>query len=517
METDILDSLEDLGYQGPLLDDEALQAAISGGASSPEFTKLCAWLVSELKLYCRLEENVHATNCPSEAEGFQLEMSGLLTELACPYSCLTRGDVTHRLLNANNCQLLLTFLISELEAARMLLVNAPQRKAQDVGGGSGCSEHFLELKGICVSLSMSKPPANITMFQFFSGIEKKLKEVLSKVPPRHVGEPLMTKTLGPLHWEKLEVINQALVNEYEVRRKMLLKRLDVTVQSFGWSDRAKSQTEKLAKVYQPLRSTLGGKSHVSVAHLLAAREDLSKILRTSSGKTREKTSCAINKVLMGRVPDRGGRPNEIEPPPPEMPVWQKRQDGPTGGGVGRGGGRGGYDQHQGGRGGGGRGERGSKVQGGWSDGGNQGHYQDGGRGGYRGGYQGGQGGPGYTAGGYQGQGYQGGGGHQGQGYQSGGYQGGNQGQGYSGGGYQGGQQGQEGGKKGHYQDGGRQQERGGRGGRGGRGRGGRGGQSGGWGGRGGQNFNQGGQFEQFFQHGGQQYNQSGFGQGFYSS
>ncbi|KAB5561894.1 hypothetical protein PHYPO_G00011760 [Pangasianodon hypophthalmus] len=359
MENDILDSLEDLGYQGPLLEDGALQAALSGGAASPEFTKLCAWLVSELKLYCRLEEDVHATN--SQADGFQLEMSGLLTELACPYSCLTRGDVTHRLLNANNCQLLLTFLISELEAARMAMVNAPQRKAQDAGGTVGCSELFLELKGICVALGMSKPPSNITMFQFFSGIEKKLKEALSKVPPRHVGGPLMNKTLGPLHWEKIEAINQALVNEYEVRRKMLLKRLDVTVQSFGWSDRAKSQTEKLAKVYQPLRSALGFKSRVCVAHLLAAREDLSKILRTSSGQTREKTSCAINKVLMGRVPDRGGRPNEIEPPPPEMPTWQKRQDGPTGGGGGRGGGRGGYDQHQGGRGGGGRGDRGGKV------------------------------------------------------------------------------------------------------------------------------------------------------------
>ncbi|KAM9466051.1 protein FAM98A [Clarias gariepinus] len=542
MENDILDSLEDLGYQGPLLEDGALQAALGGGAASPEFTKLCSWLVSELKLYCRLEENVHATNCPSEAEGFQLEMSGLLTELACPYSCLTRGDVTHRLLNANNCQLLLTFLISELEAARMVLVNAPQKKAQDGGAPSSCSEHFMELKGICVALGMSKPPSNITMFQFFSGIEKKLKEALSKVPPRHVGGPLMSKPLGPLHWEKIEVINQSLVNEYEVRRKMLLKRLDVTVQSFGWSDRAKSQTEKLAKVYQPLRTALGFKSKVCVAHLLAAREDLSKILRTSSGQTREKTSCAINKVLMGRVPDRGGRPNEIEPPPPEMPTWQKRQDGPTGGGGGRGGGRGGYDQHQGGRGGGGRGDRGGKVQGGWSDGGSQGHYQDGGRGGYHGGYHGGQqgqGGPGYPAGGYQGQGYQGAGGHhgqgyqgrgghQGQGYQSGGYQGGHQGQGYQGGGYQGGNQGQgysgggyqggqEGGNKGHHQDGGRQERGGGRGGRGGRGRGGRGGQSGGWGGRGGQNFNQGGQFEQFFQHGGHQYNQAGFGQGFYSS
>ncbi|KAI4903937.1 hypothetical protein NFI96_031940 [Prochilodus magdalenae] len=539
MEVDILDSLEDLGYQGPLLEDGALQAALGGGAASPEFTKLCAWLVSELKLYCKLEENVHATNCPSEAEGFQLEMSGLLAELACPYSSLTSGDVTRRLLNANNCQLLLTFLISELEASRMVLVNHPQKKAQDAGGNAGASELFLELKGICVALGMSKPPANITMFQFFSGIEKKacmqisfeLKEALSKVPPSHVGGPLLKKPLGPMHWEKIEAINQALVNEYEVRRKMLLKRLDVTVQSFGWSDRAKTRAEKLAKVYQPLRSSLGFKSKVSVAHLLAAREDLSKILRTSSGHIREKTACAINKVLMGRVPDRGGRPNEIEPPPPEMPTWQKRQDGPQGGGGGQhyggggrgGGGRGGYEQHQGGRGGGGRGDRGGKIQGGWSDSsgggggsGYHGQYQDGG--GYQGGGgRGGGGGGGYGGGGYQ----QGPGYYQGgqQGYQGGSYQGGQQGPGYSGGGYQGGggHQGRGGGYQhdGHYQDGGRQQDRGGRGGRGGRGRGGRGGggQSGGWGGRGGQNFNQGGQFEQYFQQGGHQYTQAGFGQG----
>lgn len=45
--------------------------------------------------------------------------------------------------------------------------------------------------------------------------------------------------------EKIEAINQALVNEYQVRRKLLLKRLDVTVQSFGWSDRAKVQLHVL--------------------------------------------------------------------------------------------------------------------------------------------------------------------------------------------------------------------------------------------------------------------------------
>lgn len=507
METDILESLEDLGYKGPLLEDGALSQAVTAGASSPEFTKLCAWLVSELRVLCKLEENVQATNSPSEAEEFQLEVSGLLGEMNCPYLSLTSGDVTKRLLIQKNCLLLLTYLISELEAARMLCVNTLPKKAQEGGG----SEVFQELKGICIALGMSKPPANITMFQFFSGIEKKLKETLAKVPPNHVGKPLLKKPMGPAHWEKIEAINQAVANEYEVRRKLLIKRLDVTVQSFGWSDRAKSQTEKLAKVYQPKRSVLSPKSTISVAHLLAARQDLSKILRTSSGSIREKTACAINKVLMGRVPDRGGRPNEIEPPPPEMPPWQKRQDGPQQPAGGRGGGRGGYEhssyggrggheQQTGGRGGrggydhGGRGGgRGNKHQGGWTDGGSGGGggYQDGG----------------YRDSGFQPSGYHGG--HSG-GYQGGGY-GGFQTTTYTGSGYQGGGYQQDN----RYQDGGHHGDRGGgRGGRGSRGgRGGRAGQGGGWGGRGSQNYHQGGQFEQHFQHGGYQYNHSGFGQG----
>lgn len=66
------------------------------------------------------------------------------------------------------------YLISELEAARMLCVNAPPKKAQEGGG----SEVFQELKGICIALGMSKPPANITMFQFFSGIEKKVRPLV---------------------------------------------------------------------------------------------------------------------------------------------------------------------------------------------------------------------------------------------------------------------------------------------------------------------------------------------------
>ena len=57
-----------------------------------------------------------------------------------------------------------------------------------------------------------------------------------------------------------------------------------------------NHAERMKKVYHPLRAALSFHSKVSVGHLFAAREDLSKIHRTSSGKIREKTACAINKV-----------------------------------------------------------------------------------------------------------------------------------------------------------------------------------------------------------------------------
>uniref|UniRef100_A0A452TSY6 Uncharacterized protein n=1 Tax=Ursus maritimus TaxID=29073 RepID=A0A452TSY6_URSMA len=94
METDILESLEDLSYKGPLLEDGTLSQAVSVGDSSPEFTKFCAWLVSEFRVFCKLEEDMQTTKSPCEAEEFQLEESGLLGEMNSPYLSLTSGYVT---------------------------------------------------------------------------------------------------------------------------------------------------------------------------------------------------------------------------------------------------------------------------------------------------------------------------------------------------------------------------------------------------------------------------------------
>ncbi|XP_046871628.1 protein FAM98B [Hypomesus transpacificus] len=356
MECDILDVLDQIGYDGPLLEEEALVKAAEAGLASAKYVNLCRWLVLQLKPLCNLEEVISSS--PEDSDSLQFEISGLLKELNCPYQSLVSGILQGGLHNKKDSLTLLLFLSSELQAAQIVRSRLTRDEEHDEEG----SPQLKHLQAICETLNIPEPREPDTAV-LFSEIENKINTVLQKLPKEHIGEPAMKPALSSEQWERLEDINKALSSEYECRRRMLIKRLDVTVQSFGWSERAKERVDSMARAYQPKRHTLALLPSVGMADLLAAREDICNLVKTSSGSSREGTACAVNKILMGRVPDRGGRPSEMNAPRPEMPPWQKRQDG--GGGWG-------------GRGGGGWG--GSK--GGWGQGGNQG-----GHGGKRGRYK----------------------------------------------------------------------------------------------------------------------------------
>lgn len=77
--------------------------------------------------------------------------------------------------------------------------------------------------------------------------------------------------------------------------------------------------------YNENRRTLKNEPEVEMADLLAARNDLLLIEKTSNAGVRKNTRSKVNSVVIGAVPDRGGRPNEQRPPPPEMPSWQKNR------------------------------------------------------------------------------------------------------------------------------------------------------------------------------------------------
>ncbi|XP_071834331.1 protein FAM98A-like [Apostichopus japonicus] len=416
MENDILDSLEDLGYQGELLEETSFREAVKGGPCSPLFTSLVSWLAENLCKLENVEASVSSTSSAEEADTFELELCGLLSELQCPHESLTQGETINRFGNEKNRLLLLDFLTTELQAARITALKEETENKMETDEDSHWDLSSKYLRQICRALQLSKPPPNITAEMLFTKLESQARAAVSK--SKHgVGTPLLKSNLSEQQWAKLAKINERMRNEYTLRRKMLLKRLDVTVQSFRWSDRAKGKEDTLASTFQPKRKALKADSGITLASLMAARDDLAKLKKTSSGVARESAKCPINKVLIGSVPDRGGRPTEATPPPPEMPSFMKRTEGSRGGGRGRGRGRGGRVQ-------GGWSNQGDKSRGSWSQdrGNSQGGFQD--RGGYQAdGYQGGGGGGGgggiyqggggvdYQRGGHNG-GYRGGGGHQ---------------------------------------------------------------------------------------------------------
>lgn len=135
----------------------------------------------------------------------------------------------------------------------------------------------------------------------------------------------------------MEKFQNELDSEYDLRREMLITRLDVTIQSFQWSDAAKSKSNTIAECYlckrQELEEVLRRNKATDIVELLAARNDLLHVEKTSSANVRKNTQTDLQKHIIGMVPDRGGRANEHQPPPPEMPAWQKnRNQGGQGGG-----------------------------------------------------------------------------------------------------------------------------------------------------------------------------------------
>lgn len=83
-----------------------------------------------------------------------------------------------------------------------------------------------------IALNFERPPNDITSEKLFTRLQNKLTEVLKTAPSELVGQPLISHQFSEADWNDLQHLQQELHDEYRMRRDMLLKRLDVTVQSF---------------------------------------------------------------------------------------------------------------------------------------------------------------------------------------------------------------------------------------------------------------------------------------------
>ncbi len=136
------------------------------------------------------------------------------------------------------------------------------------------NENSVALKNLLVALGFPKPPSTITCQQMFAKIELKLNELLKNPQLQaHLGSPLLTtKGLTNKQWNSIKTIITVLNDDFKSRVDMLLKRLDVTVQSFKWAERLKSKNDELTKLFLEKRKNLISKPNIDLSDLLAARD-----------------------------------------------------------------------------------------------------------------------------------------------------------------------------------------------------------------------------------------------------
>lgn len=261
------------------------------------------------------------------------ELRAMLKQMSCPQNELTSEHLSPPLMYR-----ITEFLVSELMAARVLMYRESHPEETEQNCESKVKEQRNE---VTFTLDNEDEHQNINEADDktnWKEVKKELEELfqnlglkkssqltdacaevesrLANFPDGKMPEVLLKTNLNSEQWKQLHEINKALCKDYDCRRQMMIKRFHVTLQSFSWGERGKERNDDLSSI-QPF--TPSPYSSVSIATLLAAREDQSRISPVKAGP-----STAIHKMLMGNVPDRGGRPGEIEPP---MPSFTSRSEG----------------------------------------------------------------------------------------------------------------------------------------------------------------------------------------------
>lgn len=155
---EVLDALTSLGYEGSLLDEKELNKAVEDSVNSSDFTELCVSLCKELKFLSGINEELSKPAGHEDEDTFYFELRAFIRELGCCYPQLS--DLEAFKLPENRL-LVLSFLLTELQAARMLILKA-ERQNENLRPALPVDPVGHNLTLIVSAYKLSTPPPNVT-------------------------------------------------------------------------------------------------------------------------------------------------------------------------------------------------------------------------------------------------------------------------------------------------------------------------------------------------------------------
>uniref|UniRef100_A0A0K0DM34 Uncharacterized protein n=1 Tax=Angiostrongylus cantonensis TaxID=6313 RepID=A0A0K0DM34_ANGCA len=134
-------------------------------------------------------------------------------------------------------------------------------------------------------------------------------------------KPVFTAKMDPKQWRIVDKIKtiffqfpivEETAQSCRSRTLLLLKRLDVTVNSFLWCERIKSRESEIRRLFAEKRNAMSHVIAPDIASLLAASHDLLRVEQASSARLRKNTRSKVHPLALAERPtDRGGRTNEM--------------------------------------------------------------------------------------------------------------------------------------------------------------------------------------------------------------
>lgn len=131
----------------------------------------------------------------------------------------------------------------------------------------------------------------------------------------------------------LETVNSQFFEDFRMRREMLLKRCDVTIQSFLWGDAAQGREHEIKQAVHAIRAALSAQPlPLTVADAVMSNARAHSIADRLAQSNQPATASNVKKHLIGDVPQRGGNTTQVRqdglpPPPPREHYHQRRGRG----------------------------------------------------------------------------------------------------------------------------------------------------------------------------------------------
>ncbi|GMS96669.1 hypothetical protein PENTCL1PPCAC_18844, partial [Pristionchus entomophagus] len=322
-------------------------SAIRDGFDQPEFARLLVLIGGEIRVLYELSEeaNLVVPSSKDALTSFLYDLSAFLAQIDCPYDSLCCGKIEDRFVTLEARQLLIRFLLDELKCARLTAAERLQKPST-----STASPVAGAVAAAAATLGMKPIGGTMNTVDYVRSMVEKVSHLSSPRP-----SPIFTASLEAHRWPAIEAVAKRIGHDFRLRNLYLLKRLEVTMESFLFNPEIRKKEKSIVAQSTPQKEKLARFEPPGVIELMAASER--NLIIRKAAATRLPRSALRPSALEEKPADRGGRPNETDLPNPRS--FDNFGRGRGGFGGGRGGDRGG----RGGRGrGGGDGQRMSAEQ-----------------------------------------------------------------------------------------------------------------------------------------------------------